>query len=453
MAGVHNAITMFYLTTNGEIWAWGRGEQGQLGNGSTEDSFTPVQVHLENIVAVVTGGFGMNDNIFALDKNGVVYAWGFNFQDVGFAYDGAQLGIFGSLGLGDNREEFISTPTPLNLPRISNIITGEFGSVFAITENGDVFTWGGTDFVSRVATYNEQPIPGTMASALSRISAPTQIPELSNIVQVFADGMGVTGSAVIHAVDSNGDVWVWGGLQGNLGAMLGELNESDATLFVPAEENNGVSLLGIARPIKLTNLRGVEQIIDANTLLMQSGARWSIDNNRIMELQLGNEHITDHISAFIQHHNDVSIFLDSNGYIHQPFLIDFWPSTDSADDGTITPSTIISFDPNPLRGVYNVNSIVFARPMWNRPEQQPILLYMKNDGTVWLYEVPNAPMQFNEILGAISLQVIDNSIFVILDSGDIWAWGNNRGGRLGMGFAEDSTPETVVENPVLIRFD
>jgi len=447
MAGIHNLVTMFYITAEGELWAWGRGEQGQLGNSTLQDSFVPVQVHIENVVTVATGRMLMNDSIYALDSNGVVHAWGLNHERIRFEMDdGVHYRIFGTLGLGENEADVITVPTPLQLPRIKDIVVANhFGSTFAITESGDVYAWGATEIGS--VGYDSW-------THLSTIFTPQRIPELSNIVQIYSDKTGVTIGSAIHAVDSNGDVWVWGGLLGNLGVMLGEISEEDASIIIPAEYNDGVPVLGIINPIRLTKIRDVERIIDMTTFLMQNGARWGLADGYFIEIQLGHEQIIDHhISAFIPHHNDVSFFLDSNGYLHQPFIADFWHESEATGGIEISPSTVVNFDPNPLRGVYNVASMLFTGSLWGRPNPQQLLLFMKDDATVWSYEIPNAPMQFEEISGAVSIQVIDSSIFVILETGDVWAWGNNRGGRLGMGFAEDSTPETVVENPVLIRFD
>jgi len=83
VAGITNAIAvavgeqhMLVLLSDGSVWAWGQDNFGQLGNGSFGDSSdVPVQVlGLTNIVKICAGA---NHNL-ALDANGCVWAWGRN---------------------------------------------------------------------------------------------------------------------------------------------------------------------------------------------------------------------------------------------------------------------------------------------------------------------------------------------------------------------------------------
>ncbi|WP_198134546.1 RCC1 domain-containing protein [Geotalea uraniireducens] len=68
------------VDNNGAVWAWGYNGFGQLGNKSTTDSNVPVQVVLEdgtplpNIKAIAAG----LDHVLALDSNGAIWAWGYN---------------------------------------------------------------------------------------------------------------------------------------------------------------------------------------------------------------------------------------------------------------------------------------------------------------------------------------------------------------------------------------
>ncbi|CAN5746099.1 hypothetical protein BH11MYX3_BH11MYX3_25460 [soil metagenome] len=70
------------VRTNGNVWCWGRGNQGQLGNGAAMpiDSITPVRVvkqngePLSNIVQIDSG----YSHTCARDTNGDVWCWGRN---------------------------------------------------------------------------------------------------------------------------------------------------------------------------------------------------------------------------------------------------------------------------------------------------------------------------------------------------------------------------------------
>jgi alpha-tubulin suppressor-like RCC1 family protein len=73
--------TQYALLTNGTLWAWGVGTNGQLGNGKTQDSFnTPVQVQFPSgvkIASIPTDAMPF-DTGYAIDTNGNVWGWGKN---------------------------------------------------------------------------------------------------------------------------------------------------------------------------------------------------------------------------------------------------------------------------------------------------------------------------------------------------------------------------------------
>jgi alpha-tubulin suppressor-like RCC1 family protein len=71
--------TDYALLTNGAVYAWGLGTDGQLGNGSTKSSFdTPVRVHLPAGVkiAFIPSDVMPYNSAFAVDTSGHVWAWG-----------------------------------------------------------------------------------------------------------------------------------------------------------------------------------------------------------------------------------------------------------------------------------------------------------------------------------------------------------------------------------------
>jgi len=64
------------LLSNGQVWCWGDGDKGELGDGLDRDSSTPVQVSLPTNTATMIDGT-YNDT-FALMSDGTVYGWGEN---------------------------------------------------------------------------------------------------------------------------------------------------------------------------------------------------------------------------------------------------------------------------------------------------------------------------------------------------------------------------------------
>ncbi|MEN6349224.1 MAG: immunoglobulin-like domain-containing protein [Syntrophomonas sp.] len=67
------------LKSNGIVYAWGNNDHGQLGDGTTAVSNTPVQVKgLLKVVAIASGGSDENAHCLALKNDGTVWAWGGN---------------------------------------------------------------------------------------------------------------------------------------------------------------------------------------------------------------------------------------------------------------------------------------------------------------------------------------------------------------------------------------
>jgi alpha-tubulin suppressor-like RCC1 family protein len=65
------------LKSDGVIWAWGGNNNGQLGDNSTTDRLSPVQVSgLTNPLMIVAGG----NHSVALAGDGTVWAWGGNMS-------------------------------------------------------------------------------------------------------------------------------------------------------------------------------------------------------------------------------------------------------------------------------------------------------------------------------------------------------------------------------------
>jgi alpha-tubulin suppressor-like RCC1 family protein len=72
------AIHSLGIDSSGSLWAWGANGNGQLGIGTMIDSFAPARVHFPDgtlrIVTVAAGGA----HSLAVDANGNLWAWGFN---------------------------------------------------------------------------------------------------------------------------------------------------------------------------------------------------------------------------------------------------------------------------------------------------------------------------------------------------------------------------------------
>jgi len=70
------SYTAYAVLRAGSVWAWGRGIDGELGDGNTTDRAVPTRVLTRTPVIQVQGGGAM---AYALDRHGQVWAWGSGF--------------------------------------------------------------------------------------------------------------------------------------------------------------------------------------------------------------------------------------------------------------------------------------------------------------------------------------------------------------------------------------
>ena len=127
------AVTAYALGTDGHVYSWGYGLQGQLGNGGTAQQDTPAAISAGAIPAGVkiTQAAGGQESGYALGDDGNVYAWGDN--------------QFGDLGDGSNTASTVPVKVsagdiPVGLKM--NAIAGGSSSGYALASNGRVYAWG-----------------------------------------------------------------------------------------------------------------------------------------------------------------------------------------------------------------------------------------------------------------------------------------------------------------------
>jgi len=137
------------LSNNGEIWAFGKNQNGELGIGSTADLSIPATVqHPENghplsdIVFIASGA----SHSLAIQNNGTIWAWGNN--------------KYGQLGNGtQNNQLFPKTIDNTNIP-VDNVLTIDAGNQHTILHAGNVWAWGANySFQLGIGTSNGSLVP------------------------------------------------------------------------------------------------------------------------------------------------------------------------------------------------------------------------------------------------------------------------------------------------------
>lgn len=184
------------LDNKGKVFAWGTGEQNQLGRRIVErtrfGSLTPCRVALSKIKQIACGAY----HCFAIDEAGLVYAWGSN--------NFGQTGLLDGAGNGDAA---ILSPRIIEALRdykIREIQGGEHHSL-ACTEDGKLLVWGRCDDGQAGIKLDELPKYKLVFDEWGRprILKPTVIPDI-HAVSVAA---AIDNS---FAITSEGDAYSWG---------------------------------------------------------------------------------------------------------------------------------------------------------------------------------------------------------------------------------------------------
>ncbi len=170
---------------NGQVYAWGKNNYGQLGTGSSTATAPVAVPGLTNAIQVAAG----MDHSLALLNNGALYAWGWN-----------QYGQ-----VGNNTTSNVSSPQII----LRDVIAIAAGANFslAVKQDGTVWSWGA----------NSSGQLGTGNTTASK--EPIAVLNLNNITAVAC------GASHGIALQNNGTVWSWGN---NMSGQLGDGTKNNA---------------------------------------------------------------------------------------------------------------------------------------------------------------------------------------------------------------------------------
>ncbi|XP_033957192.1 RCC1 and BTB domain-containing protein 1 isoform X1 [Pseudochaenichthys georgianus] len=180
--GSHHSMA---LTQDGEVFAWGYNNCGQIGSGSTANQPYPRKVTgcLQGKIAIgISCG---QTSSMALIDNGEVYGWGYNGN--------------GQLGIGNNGNQL----TPCRLSALQGLcmqqIVSGYSHCLALTDEGLLYAWGANTY-GQLGTGNK-----------SNHLSPVQIlADKERIVEVAACHSTHTSAAKTQS----GLVYMWGHCRG-----------------------------------------------------------------------------------------------------------------------------------------------------------------------------------------------------------------------------------------------
>ncbi|XP_028353112.1 RCC1 and BTB domain-containing protein 2 isoform X4 [Physeter macrocephalus] len=195
------------LTSDGEVFAWGYNNSGQVGSGSTANQPIPRRVTgcLQNKV-VVNVACGQMCSM-AVVNTGEVYVWGYNGN--------------GQLGLGSSGNQ----PTPCRVAALQGIrvqrVACGYAHTLVLTDEGQVYAWGANSY-GQLGTGNKSnqsyPTPVVVEKDSSCRSQPSLSPTPD-----FPRGTGcsrITEIAACHSAHTSaaktqgGHVYMWGQCRG-----------------------------------------------------------------------------------------------------------------------------------------------------------------------------------------------------------------------------------------------
>ena len=221
-AGFYHTVA---LTSDGKVFAWGENDFGQLGDGTYASGTTPVAVDMsgallgKRVTAIASG----SNHAVAVTSDGKVFAWGYN-------HDGE---------LGDGTTIFSrSSPVAVDMngallgKTVTAIAAGAYHTV-AVTSDGKVFAWGDNEagqLGNGTTTNRARPVRVHMSGAL-----------LGKSVSAIASGYWHT-----VALTSDGKVFAWGG---NYVGQLGDGTTTDRSTPVAVDMRGalrGKSLSAVA---------------------------------------------------------------------------------------------------------------------------------------------------------------------------------------------------------------
>ena len=190
---------------NGNIWACGQNPYGQLGKGSTYNSWYPTRVLFpSNTTSAVQVSAGDRHSL-AVDTNGNAWAWGQNSD--------GQLGNGTTTDWHENPNPIlVKFPKNTGTVKVSQVSAGLTTSL-AIDSNGNAWAWGSNEYGQlgngTKGGYSDLPV---------QIQDPNDVSKVLNVVQISG------GTNYSLAIDNDGNAWAWGN---NEDGQLGDNTTND----------------------------------------------------------------------------------------------------------------------------------------------------------------------------------------------------------------------------------
>ena len=264
-AGNHTVM----LKTNGTVWTYGIGNDGELGLGDVTQTDNPEKVDFGDGVIITKIATGENHTL-ALDSEGNVWSFGKNnfYQ------------------LGNETDEKRTTPIKISgLSNITDIACGSYSS-FAINKKGEVYSFGlNANGEGGVGSYTNK-IPVTKAKyvqdAIDIKAGKNHTIILKSTGEVYATGSNLYGELGVNKDTTRSNLFTKvSGLDSVVSIDAGKSNNTaitkDGEIYVWGENN--YSQLGITNKTKITEPTKISGLSDIRYISGLKGNKIAIDKN------------------------------------------------------------------------------------------------------------------------------------------------------------------------------
>ena len=163
------------IASDGSLWAWGLNFNGQLGNGTREESLLPIQIGTDTDWVSVAASSGTS---VALRADGTLWRWGGYWQE-----------RYGRIRIGTNHQ---TSPVQMGTDTNWASIYAGHGHIVGIRDDGSLWAWGYNQF-------------GQLGDGTTENRAtPVQVGTDTDWVSVVAT------TRRTMAIREDGSLWEWG---------------------------------------------------------------------------------------------------------------------------------------------------------------------------------------------------------------------------------------------------
>lgn len=393
-AGNHYTVG---LMEDGTVWTWGSNMYGELGDGTTIDSYVPIKVEGLTDVKYVTTA---SDSTLAIKKDGTVWGWGKNNHSQ----------------LGKDQPSEVLTPTKIEGIEKVKKIAANSEYAMALKEDGTVWVWG----------YDTAGYLGTGTTMYS--TEPIKVPGIEGIKDIALGWF--------HAVllKEDGTVWTWG-------------SNSAGQLGIGTRETKTV-------PTKVPGLSDIKAVSASpegfhTVALKEDGTVWAWGSNSARQLGSAVED-RSLVPVQVEGLDDIvqidagmytTIAVGSNGELFM------WGSDEI---GYFKNSTVTNF--------YSPVKLDISYKVKEASTEKEHLMFLTEDNRVLGLGSNNRGQLGNGTNGRIGIPVpltkleglkelkVGKHFIALKEDGTLWGWGENTYGQLGNGTTKDADSFTKVEN-------